>query len=323
MNILITGGSGVIGSKLIPLLLEENKLIAIGRELKHFPEYIRHHKNFKFYEIDLFSGDILKITDRVDFIVHLAALVSDHYHTHDEYFALNFEGTKKLIQFARKNNVKNFFFTSSVSVYGESLSNRKLTEKSRLTGKTDYALSKIEAEKALVNSGLNYVIFRVASVYGPGSKGFINKIIKLTSRGVVPFPIGKEYKKSFIYIDDLVEYVIRTLREPKLGIYNISHPDVVSYVELLELIKLTINKKYVLKLYINKIVMFIVKIFNKILHLSKVTKNPRKINLDPLLNQIVVSPNLAIKEFEYSPVTDIQKGIELTLESLKKGKILH
>ncbi|MBL0262392.1 MAG: SDR family oxidoreductase [Leptospiraceae bacterium] len=173
MNILITGGSGVIGSRFISKMLHRHKLIAVGKNFSNFPEYMRLHKNFKFYEFDLASENRFGIQDRIDCILHLAGVVSGSSNKTEDYMRTNVLGTNKLLIFAKENKVPTFILASTVSVYGNQ-PGKKLKETDRLLGNTDYAISKIDAERLVLNSGIEtYTIFRIASVFGKETKGFI------------------------------------------------------------------------------------------------------------------------------------------------------
>ena len=237
MNILITGGSGVIGSRFITKVLHKHKLIAIGKNFSKFPEYVRLHKNFKFYEFDLSSDSRFVIQDRIDCIVHLAGVVSGSSNVTEDYMRANVLGTNKLIIFAKENGVRNFILASTVSVYGLQAGIR-LVETDNLMGNTDYAVSKIDAEKLVQLSGLEtYMIFRIASVFGKDTKGFVYKLQRLLRKKILPFPEDSNSKKSFIHVIDVVEFLERAVENPKKGIFNLAHPESFSFSEIALILK--------------------------------------------------------------------------------------
>ena len=90
------------------------------------------------------------------------------------YRRVNVEGTKCLAK-AAAGGVRRFVFLSSISVYGESTSERPLTETGAPSPKNPYGISKRKAEQALAEcaarTGLEVVILRPPLVYGPGAKG--------------------------------------------------------------------------------------------------------------------------------------------------------
>ncbi|EMO74455.1 NAD dependent epimerase/dehydratase domain protein [Leptospira kirschneri str. 200801925] len=84
-TILVTGGSGSLGLVLVPELLKSYRVICIGRKLSSFPNTIRFHSNFIFYEVDLEDDSDFSIREKPEFIIHLAGKVSGQASTLEEY----------------------------------------------------------------------------------------------------------------------------------------------------------------------------------------------------------------------------------------------
>ena len=314
--ILVTGGSGIIGSLLIEKLLSDHKVIAIGKNLEKFPVFIRQHKNFKFYTYDLTTSLRIEISDRLDAIVHLAAIVSGLNRSSQEYLDVNLRSTEELLHFATKCRIKKFIFASSVSVYGEGPGLK--TENDPLLGKTNYAFSKISAEKKVQQSKLNFIIFRLASVYGKNTKGYINKLAGFLKKGFIPSPENERSQKSFIYIEDAVEFFIRAIDSKKKirGIYNIAYPDPVLYEALAGLLRSKLNRKFALKIRLSKTVKFLIGALNKIVFYLKIAKTDRLFDSTSFSEPISVSSEKAIREFGYAPKIGINEGIEKTFMDL-------
>lgn len=301
MNILITGGSGVVGSRFISKMLHKHRFIAIGKNILHFPEAVRLHKNFKFYELDLCSENRLEISDRIDCILHLAGVVSSSSHTNEDYMNTNVLGTNKLVIFAKENKIQNFILASTVSVYGHQPA-RRLIETNRLLGNSDYAISKRDAEKLVQLSGIeNYTIFRIASVFGKDTKGFITKLQRLLRKRLLPFPEDSGSKKSFIHVLDVVEYLERAVEFPKKGIFNLAHIESFSFSELAIILKSKTNSGFVLRIVLGKFLLSFVHQLNRVLYSLHFTKNPKRIDFRPLLEFVEVNPKKAIQQFAYIP----------------------
>jgi UDP-glucose 4-epimerase len=299
MNILLTGGSGVIGIRFIQKMIDSVKIISLGREFINFPEQFRHHKNFKFYEFDLNSENEILVPDKVDVILHLAANVTNPKLVSKDY-ELNLKSTKKLIEFAKKNNVEQFLFASSISVYG--LHENFALEDSILKADSDYAKSKIESENLLLNSGIKYYsIFRIASVFGKETKGFIYKLEKLFQKKIIPVPIDFFQKKSFIHLEDLVSFFEKALKHKKQGIYNLAYPVGFNFFDILESITEDKNSDFYFKIKLSPFVLKLVSILNGILYKTKLVKTNKRIDLKPIQEFIWVNSDKAIKEFSYSP----------------------
>jgi nucleoside-diphosphate-sugar epimerase len=299
MNILFTGGSGVIGSRLIEKLLPEHKIIALGREYSKYKETIRVNKNFKFYQFDLSSEDEIFIDDSIDMIVHLAGVVSGEG-SKDEYIKGNLVSTEKIINYAVNTYVDTILFASSISVYGSQ--SYPLVEFSSLLGSTEYAKSKILAEENLLNSGIqNVIIFRIASVFGENTKGFIHKLQKLVQFGILPSPLNEKQKKSFIHIDDLIEFFYLAISNPKKGIYNIAHPKSISYEDIIDSILFNGNYNFYYKMNLTSWIQKLVLYINIFLFKFKLSKSNTRIDLKPILELIEVNPKKAIETFSYTP----------------------
>ncbi len=169
MKILITGGTGLVGSRLLPRLVDAGvECRALVRAGKSVPE-----------GVTAFEGDILDPASLagamkgVDAIVHLAAVLR----TPDpaQIWKVNVEGTRNLIAGARDHAPHaRFIMASTGLVYSES-SPQPALETDIVTAERDYPASKIEAEKLLQESGLNWSILRFGFVYGDGD-GHIDQI---------------------------------------------------------------------------------------------------------------------------------------------------
>ncbi len=139
MNILITGGSGFIGTNLVSDLLKEGHKVTIYDKLKS-----------ETYPDLCIIGDIRdkeKLTRSmrgVDTVYHLAAEHRDDVHPASLYYEVNVGGAENMVYALNKNNVKRLIFTSTVAVYG--LNSGEPNEDSLIRPFNDYGKSKYEAE---------------------------------------------------------------------------------------------------------------------------------------------------------------------------------
>ena len=118
MRILITGGSGYVGSTLIPRLLKKNHQI-INVDTQWFGHYLKNHSRLKNYKIDYAHIDKVK-EKKIDVVIHLASISNDPMAEIDknlswETSALN---TYRLMEFMKKRKIKKIIYASSGSVYG-------------------------------------------------------------------------------------------------------------------------------------------------------------------------------------------------------------
>ena len=124
---IVAGGAGFIGSHLCNSLLEENFLVycidnLVTGDKKNIEEFL-DNQNFKFIEKDVTSK--LDLSEKIDFVFHLASPASpsktnpkSYIHMPIETLLVNSLGTQNLLEFAKKNNAK-FVFASSSEAYGD------------------------------------------------------------------------------------------------------------------------------------------------------------------------------------------------------------
>ncbi len=222
-RVLVTGANGFIG----PGLCRELK--DAGYEVTGT---IRGQRSL---DDDLFdpvaTGDIGPDTDWKEalkgatLVVHLAGRA----HVLNErapaamalYRRVNVEGTKCLAEAAAAGGVRRFVFLSSISVYGESTSERPLTETGAPSPKNPYGISKWEAEQALAEctarTGLEVVILRPPLVYGPGAKGTFLSLLRICN-SPLPLPLGAiRNRRSLIYLGNLTDAILKCLTHPQAG----------------------------------------------------------------------------------------------------------
>ena len=218
-RILVTGSSGTVGTALTQELIKE-KYDVIPLDIKH--TYWDRQIDSKIILHDLrkpINNKTLK--NKPDMIIHLAAnarvhdLVVKPQLAHDNYLM-----TFNLLEYARQNNVKEFVFSSSREVYGESKPGERRRETSTHVTKikSPYTASKFGSE-ALIHSysecyGINPVIVRLSNVYGryDVSERVIPLFIYYAIRNRNISIFGKEKILDFTYIDDCVDGIIRIVK---------------------------------------------------------------------------------------------------------------
>ncbi|MEE3878787.1 UDP-glucose 4-epimerase family protein [Vibrio sp. YYF0003] len=219
MNVLVTGASGFIGSKLLDRL-DLSLVKVLGRDLPAgFPcsQFYKHN-------IDGCTS-YSEVLCNIDTVVHLAARVhvmeDNATDPREEYREVNTYGTVNLAKQAAKFGVKRFIFVSSIKVNGESSNHeRPFTHKDVHSPQDYYGQSKSEAELELLKlsdeTGLEIVVIRPTLVYGPGVKANFASLMNLVSKGI-PLPFGciTNNKRSLVSVDNLVDLIITCIDHPK------------------------------------------------------------------------------------------------------------
>jgi len=227
MRILITGGSGFIGTHLI------NRLLNDGHEVYNLdkipsPALPDHRQKI----IDILDIDIKdSIFNDKDCIIHLAAMVSVPKSFDDPVncFGNNTFLTIKMLSAAKLHNIKKFIFSSSAAVYGNkegAVSETDVTEPN-----SPYGLDKLVSEKYIQMYcqlwGIDYLILRFFNVYGAGQNPQYAGVItafNIAAQKKEPLVIygDGEQTRDFISVNDVCNYISRlSILMVKNEIFNI------------------------------------------------------------------------------------------------------
>lgn len=215
MKVLITGSNGFIGSNLT------NKLKLTHIVIGHGRSSCNSLNTSDFLKVNIDSqSNWKKLLTGINTIVHLAAVA--HNNSNDPAYIneVNVKGTINLAEQAEKSGVKRFIFISSIGVLGNSTTNTlPFDEYSNAAAHSQYAQSKLDAEIALLKiaeeTELEVVIIRPVLVYGIGAPGNFGKLVSLVNKmPMLPFALCKN-KRSFISVDNLVDFVSTCIEHPK------------------------------------------------------------------------------------------------------------
>lgn len=201
-NILVTGNLGYIGSVLIPIL--SKKYNVTGLDIGYFKNCILENEK-KLNNFNQIYKDIRDVEENdlknIDCVVHLAALSNDplgQFNTQITY-DINYKGTVKLANSAKKMGVKKFIFISSQSLYGISKQDELLDEyKSKKNPITAYAKSKAMSEKYLSNiksKKFEVIFLRPSTVFGSSPRLRTDIILN-------NFLLNAHIKKKIIILSD-------------------------------------------------------------------------------------------------------------------------
>jgi NADH dehydrogenase len=202
-SLFITGSNGFIGRKLFQKLdgSQYEQIFCLSRNYKNETGRSRATGNGK---IEWIQGEIEDIKSYApylscsDTVVHLAAATGKA--DRDEYFRVNAQGTMLFLEHCKRAGVKNFLHISTIAV--------NYPEKSYYY----YAQSKELAERAVVESGLNYTIIRPTIVIGDDS-AIWKSLSRLARAPIIPLFGGGKTHIQPIYVDDLVECLVEVLNK--------------------------------------------------------------------------------------------------------------
>ena len=227
MVFLVTGGTGLVGSHLIELLIDE------GYNPGDIKVLVRPHGDTAFLQekgVVLCYGDLLDpaslktaLTD-VQMVFHCAAALREK--DQQRIWQVNFHGTENLLEAARGVSVDRFIYVSTVGVYGllEVIPAAEDHPKNPLR---PYACSKLAAENKVweyyQKHGLPSVILRPSLIIGERDRHITKLIINIARRKIVPLVNGGKARISFVHARDVARALfLASLREEAIGhAYNV------------------------------------------------------------------------------------------------------
>ena len=267
-NILITGGSGFIGSAIAKYLVQEkHKVIVYDNNSRGKIRRLSEVKN----KIKFIKGDIrnkkklLSIKGKIDTVIHLAYVNGTKFFYKKSYEILDIavNGLVNILEFCKVKKVKNFYLASSSEVYQNP--NKIPTDEAEMlkipniyNPRYSYGGGKIISELYGIHFAKKYlkkfIIFRPHNVYGKDMGNehvipeFINRFKKLkNNNNFLIYGTGNEIR-SFIHIDDFISGFDKIFRKGKnREIYNIGTAQKIKIRDLAKLMSNILGKKINLK----------------------------------------------------------------------------
>lgn len=234
-NILVTGGSGFIGSHLVDnLLAKGHRVVVIDNYETGRRDNLKSHENLVLVEGTIADKDLvdkLISENKVELVVHAAASYKDPNNWVQDSLS-NVVGTVNVVQSCKKHNVKKIIYFQTALCYGTKPEENPITlNHPILPGDSSYAISKTAAEQYLKLSGIDYVTFRLANVYGPRNvSGPLPTFFHRISEKKSCFTVNT--RRDFVYIDDLVKVVMKAINGKGKGTYHLSSGSDISIKEM-------------------------------------------------------------------------------------------
>ena len=256
MNIVITGGSGFVGSYLCEKLINDgHKIIVIDNLLTGSTKNINDlldNENFSFIEQDV--QDHIEIEDKVDYVLHFASAASPKAYTEHPVNTLKAGsvGTINTLGLAKKHSAE-YLLASTSEVYGDPLispQNEEYWGNVNPNGERSmYDEAKRFAEAAVAtysrSYGLKTKIVRIFNTYGPrmqlnDGRVVTNFIVQaLRNENITIYGDGTQ-TRSFSYVEDTVAGIISLINSTEYDVFNIGNPNEMTVGKLAEkIIELT------------------------------------------------------------------------------------
>jgi nucleoside-diphosphate-sugar epimerase len=328
MRLLVTGGTGFIGSH----LAEEGRrrgaeVIVLG--LTERPEEQANAELLSRLGTEVLSGSITdaelcrRAARGATHIFHLAVAMREGGKSDEFFESINLDGTRRLLEAASVERVERFVYCSTIGIYGHRAPGIT-REDSPLAPGNIYERTKVSAERLVRDfaekCGLPAVVLRPGDVYGPRDQRLL-KLFKGVSRGRFPLFGSGGGRRHMVYVDDVVSAFFKACdRDEALGQgLIVAGPRACTLRELLdEVARATGSKRYGMRLPLAPM-----------LGLAAVVEDAcAALNIDPPIYRRRMDFFYSDSEFDTSrarrildwePRVDLKEGIRRTLEDYRQS----
>ena len=216
LKVVVTGASGFIAKNLRKYLSEKNiELISISRkDFKNFNSEIKIiSKNYK-------ENNLLKKIQNSDVLIHLVGIGKQSVSI--DYDMINTDLTRHIVYLSKKAKIKKIIFLSGLGVSSDT--------------SLSYFISKYNAEKQIINSGLDFTIFRPS--YIVGKDDLLSKNLKKQIKsGEIIIPGSGTYSIQPIHVSDVAKVIFESVSDLKFNnkILDLVGPDYITYEKYVKL----------------------------------------------------------------------------------------
>jgi len=269
-TILVTGGTGFVGSHLVERLLKEKANVittykALDPKSYFFTRKLQKKTTLAHVDIVDFERVFDLITKyEVDFIFHLAAqpLVDAAYYNPRRTMDSNIRGTVNILESARLYpRVKGVIFASSDKAYGK-LTKEKYLESDPLRGDHPYEVSKSAADLIAYSYyktyGVPVVITRFGNIYGEGDTNYsriIPGIMKaIINDEVLSIRSDGKYVRDYLYVKDVAEGYLMIAKKIESIVgqaFNFGSKETISVLALIKIVEKAVKRKLKYKILNN------------------------------------------------------------------------
>ena len=224
-NVAVTGANGFVG-KNVRKFLYKNEVRVLGISRKNF---VKYPTETKAQSKNLLEQQLQKKLKNYDALVHLIGIgVESSGSTFEE---INVNLTKNTIKLCKKSGIKKIIYISGLGVSKNNTSN--------------YFTSKYKAEQEIINSGLDYTIFRASYIIGK-TDHLTKSLSKQMKKGVIIIPGSGKYQLQPIFVEDVAKIILKSILEKKFSkkILDLVGPRKISFEDFVKLFSKNTKVKF-------------------------------------------------------------------------------
>jgi dihydroflavonol-4-reductase len=218
-RILITGATGFIGCELAQLALRLGHQVTAVSAVNNATERDRYNRlaaaGIEVVTASLDQRDLLESAlQNQDAVIHLAAAQHEAEAPESLFRRVNVEGTRTMLELARRARVPRFIHGSTIGVYGAAAAG-VLNEQSPLAPTSSYGRTKAEAEAVAreYSSQMAVCIVRISETYGPGDMRLLKLFRAVQRDRYLTIGDGRN-QHQLIYVDDLARGLVTAVEAP-------------------------------------------------------------------------------------------------------------
>lgn len=210
MNILVIGGSGFIGTRLVARLVEASHAVSIVdvNKSEAFPDLWVYGDVADYQSL---AKAVNAAGGKFDVVVNLAAEHKDNVRPVEKYYQVNVDGAKNLVKLLGEYEISSLVFTSTVAVYG--FLKEEADENFEIRPFNDYGKSKAMAEEVYrawqrkQPGARTLVTVRPTVVFGEGNRGNVFNLLRQLSSGKFVMVGNGENRKSMAYVGNVAAFI--------------------------------------------------------------------------------------------------------------------
>jgi nucleoside-diphosphate-sugar epimerase len=333
MRLLVTGGTGFIGSH----LAEEGRrrgadVVVLG--LTDRPEEQANADLLSRKGVEVLSGSITdadlcrRATRGATHVFHLAVAMREGGKSDAFFESINLNGTRHLLEAATAQRLERFVYCSTIGIYGHRAPG-VTSEESALAPGNIYERTKVSAERQVrefaEKCGLAAVVLRPADVYGPRDQRLL-KLFKAVSRGRFPLFGTGEGRRHMVYVDDVVSAFFKACqREEAVGQgLIVAGPQACTLRELVDEVRLaTGSRRYGFRVPLAPM-LALAALVEDTCAAVKIDPPIYRRRMDFFHSDSEFDISRARRVLDWEPRVDLREGIRRTLEDYRRsGEIVN